>query len=130
MKVQYGSTWLASGGVDGAFGLVIDGAQTNEVAQIFRAASVSSFARLNRSARVSFKVNKIYNSEGALVTALANLLTALDTSNLLTIYDETQATAILMYGAVIDYARHAPPVGLSVVVEYGFRGGRFYGSLS
>ena len=130
MKVQYGSTWLAAGGVDGAFGLVIDGAQTNEVAQIFRAASVSSFARLNRSARVSFKVNKIYNSEGALVTALANLLTALDTSNLLTIYDETQATAILMYGAVIDYARHAPPVGLSVVVEYGFRGGRFYGSLS
>ena len=130
MKVQYGSTWLASGGVDGAFGLVIDGAQTNEVAQIFRAASVSSFARLNRSARVSFKVNKIYNSEGALVTALANLLTALDASNLLTIYDETQATAILMYGAVIDYARHAPPVGLSVVVEYGFRGGRFYGSLS
>ena len=130
MKVQYGSTWLASGGVDGAFGLVIDGAQTNEVAQIFRAASVSSFARLNRSARVSFKVNKIYNSEGALVTALANLLTALDTSNLLTIYDETQATAILMYGAVIDYARHAPPVGLSVLVEYGFRGGRFYGSLS
>jgi hypothetical protein len=130
VKVQYGSTWLASGGVDGAFGLVIDGQQANEVAQIFRAASVSSFARLNRSARVSFKVNKIYNSESALITALANLLTALDTSNLLTLYDETQGTAILMYGAVIDYARHAPPVGLSVVVEFGFRGGRFYGSLS
>jgi len=130
VKVQYGSTWLASGGVDGAFGLVIAGTQTNEVAEIFRASTVSAFARLNRSARVSFKVNKIYSSEAVLVAALANLLTALDNSNVLTIYDEQQSTAILMYGAVIDYARHAPPVGLSVVVEYGFRGGRFYGTLT
>jgi hypothetical protein len=130
VKVQYGATWLASGGIDGAWDLRIEHGQLNEIAQIFRASSISAFARLNRSARVSFKVNKKFNSEADVIAFLATCLTALDVSNILTIYDETQATAIYMYGAVIDDVRPAAPVGLSVLVEYVFRGGRFYGALS
>ena len=125
MKVQYGTTWLASGGMEGARDFKIDGFQVNEVADIFRASNAVQFPRYTRSANVTFSVTKLFNSESDLLAFLSTCLAGLASSAVLSIFDETGVSAAYMAGALVESVRPQAAVGVSLVVDYAFTGGLF-----
>ena len=125
MKVQFGTTWLASGGLEGARDFKIDGYQVNEVTDLFRSPQAAQFPRYNRSANVTFSVTKLFNSESDLLAFLVNALAALSSSATLAVYDETGASAAYMSGALVESVRPQAAIGASVTIDYAFTGGLF-----
>ncbi len=122
MKVLYSSTYLATGGLQGASGVNWNGQQVNDEAAFFRAAALSYFPRGNRSTKFGFGVNLSFNSEADALLFAAVQFNALPQQADLTILDEGGTVAIVLADAVLESV--VPQVsGVYVFIKYEFGGG-------
>lgn len=125
MKVKYSTTWLATGRLEGTSGSSWNGAQINDEVAFFRAAAASFFARGGRSTTFAFRVAKTFESEAALLFWAATHFSTLPTQADLILTDDDETVAVMLADAVIDQPRIANVIGVSLLIEYTFRGGLF-----
>ena len=124
MKVQFGSIWLAPGGIEFASDFTVNGQQVNDPVEFYRAASVAFFPRGLRSDTITFSVIRKFDTnkeaESFVLTHFQDLAQQ-ESLYLYCGYDDDQ-TIVRYDGVVIDQ-----PVrtfkGTSVIVQYTFRAG-------
>ncbi len=125
MKVKFGNTWLATGGLEGTSGASWNGSQVNDEAAFFRAAAKSFFPRGSRETKFAFRVSRGFETEADAIEFAALHFGELPQEGTLLLTDEEETFALSLAGAVIEDFKAGDVKGVSLVVEYAFRGGLF-----
>jgi hypothetical protein len=129
MEITFGATPLARRASYGASGFALNGQQVNEEAGFFRAAAESYFARGNRSTDFSFDVVRSFNTsvecEVFILTHLSDLSIQADLLCSCSGVGDASAQDCVLSDAVLEAVQFRDNRGLSVIVQYKFRGGLF-----
>jgi hypothetical protein len=127
MRITYGAVELASDnlalGRVGPAGVVLNGVQVVDPAEIFRAATTTYYGRGNRSVALSFAVLRFFATEAAAARFIATHHNDLEDEGdlLLTQDDET----LSLPGAVLEAVGFDGWAGCGVRVTYTLRGSAF-----
>lgn len=126
MKVKFGSSlWLAPGGNEGTTGASWNGNQLNEEVEYAFAEQVAYFSRGERATVFAFGVNRSFDTEADALEFAATHFADIPEQDDLRVYDEAESVIMLLSDAVLDGISVGQVVGLSVFVQYVFRGGLF-----
>jgi hypothetical protein len=125
MRIFYGSTYLAPGGLEGTRGISFNGAFMVDEAQFFRAAAMAFFARGNRSTTIGFNVSRSFASESDALVFAAITVNLLPGTGDLIVSDEEGTTVVELTDAVLESVAVGPIIGTSVDLRYTFKGGVF-----
>lgn len=129
MDITFGATQLATKGVNGAYALSLNGQQINDEGAFFRAASVVPIARGNRSTDFSFNVTRTFNTvvdcEVFILTHFADISQQADLLCACNGVGDAATQDCVLSDAVLSSLRFSENRGLSVVVQYSFKGGLF-----
>jgi hypothetical protein len=125
MKIRFGSTWLASGNVESAAGVAINGTQINDEQQFYRALAAVFRARGGRSITLTFYVTRRFDTLREAQRFSFEHFDQLPQQESLYYYLGTDADSEIVRfdGAVIDGCS-AVPSGCTAQVQYSFRAGR------
>lgn len=124
MKIRYGSTWLAPGGVELTSGYSINGSQVNDTVQYYRAAQASLRPRGLRSEQISFSVNRLFNSSREAERFVASHFAELSQQQDLYLFcgPDADQEIVLYEDAVLDNVARSFS-GTNVLLTYTFSAG-------
>lgn len=125
MKIRIGNTWLASGGLEAASDVSVNGQQAVDDAAFFRALAATFYARGQRRTEITFSVEREHGSlkdaEVFLLTHWGDLPEGGDVVFTCGEGADTQNVALL--GAVLEAMPQGVYRGRSTRVSYTIRGG-------
>ncbi len=129
MDITFGATLLASKATNPVYAVALNGQQINDEAQFFRAATITPIARGNRSTEISFSVTRTFNTvvdcEVFILTHLNALSQQADLLCQCTGVGDAAEQDCTLSGSVLTSIRFSENRGLTVVVQYTFKGGLF-----
>lgn len=128
MRVKYGSTWVAPGGLEGTSGFRLDHLQSNEEAALFRAAAGVHYPRGGRVCALSFRVWRTFADEAAAIVFAATHLGDLAVQEDLQLFADDaadDAPSVELLDAIPQGLRILRMVGCAAELEYSFAGGLF-----
>lgn len=122
MKFRFGSTWLASGGVESAGGIALNGQQINDTVTFYKAIAAVFYARGGRSGALSFNVTRRFNSLRLAQRFCLEHFGSLPEQDDLFVYIGSDADGEwVLFGDVVVDAANCVPNGNTVQVQYSFR---------
>ena len=132
MRVQFSTTFIASGGVNSANDISLNGTRGLDPTSFFRAAANSYYDRANEETEFRFTTTQTFNSVALCESYLLTLQQSLPGQADLICYcdneDGTLALQATLAAAVRANLRVARVNGCCVIIEYTFRGGIFISS--
>lgn len=128
MVIQYGSSVLVPGSLQGVTGTRLNGKQLVDEATLFRALQTSYFSRGNKGTTFEFDAWWYFNSRGLAESFIMSHWGTLSYSDLLTVTcGENEASQIVYQipAAVLESVSLADWNGTAVKMHYVFKGGLF-----
>jgi hypothetical protein len=123
LKASFGTYWIASGTMEGIFGLTLNGVQVNDQVELFRALTAVFYGRGNRSAILGFSVKRIPADLGTAEYTAMTEFWALPVQADLWLYLDPEANGVALQfaSAVLHNTEYGPTVGQSMPVRYQFK---------
>lgn len=128
MRIQYGTLVLATTGdlLKPAGAIRVNGEQVVDIAALFRASAASVHGRGNRTNTISFAGSRLFTSlREAERFVLLHEQDLADSATLYLTCGRGADTEVVSLPGAVFAGWQLVPRGLSILVEYTFRGGRF-----